>query len=69
MGMKKISGLEWTVMTLVIIGSLNWLLVALGNWNIVEMTFGTQGLPGTLGKLLYGLIGLSGLYLLYWITR
>ena len=68
--MKKLSGLEWTVMVLAILGSLNWGLMSLNmDWNVVEMLFGTHGPLGTIGKLVYGLIGLSGLYLLYWLSK
>ena len=68
--MKKLSGIEWTVMILVVIGSFNWGLLAINrSWNIIDLLFGTQGFLGTLGKLIYGLIGLSGLYLFYWLSR
>lgn len=68
--MKKLSSLEWVVMILVIVGSLDWGLMAINwDWNLVEMVFGTQGVLGTLGRLVYGLVGLSGVYLLYWLTK
>lgn len=68
--MKKLTGVEWAVMTLVIIGSLTWGLLAINRgWNIIDALFGTQGFLGTLGRLMYGLIGLSGLYLFYWLTQ
>jgi hypothetical protein len=45
-------------LTIVIIGALNWLLVALGA-NLVEMiTFGLD----FLAKTIYFVVGLSGLY-------
>lgn len=46
---------------LVIIGGLNWLLVGLGNWNLVSMIFGM----GTLAKIIYVLVGLSAVVLLF----
>lgn len=46
---------------LVIIGGLNWLLVGLGNWNLVSMIFGI----GTLARVIYVLVGLSAVVLLF----
>lgn len=46
---------------LVIVGALNWLLVAFG-WNLVEMILG--GWP-TLVTLVYVLVGLSAVYLVF----
>ena len=45
---------------LLIIGGLNWLLVAFG-WNLVSMIFGT----GVLAQVIYVLVGLSALYLIF----
>ena len=45
---------------LLIIGGLNWLLVAFG-YNLVEMIFGI----GTLTMIIYILVGLSALILLF----
>lgn len=44
---------------LLIIGGLNWLLVAF-NWNLVDAIFGAGG---TIGKIIYILVGLSAIYL------
>jgi uncharacterized membrane protein YuzA (DUF378 family) len=44
---------------LVIIGGLNWLLVAF-NWNLVDGIF---GMGSTLAKIIYVLVGLSAIYL------
>jgi len=64
--MKKLSGLEWTVMVLVVVGALNWGLIAINPyWNLVTMLFG----DGTLARLVYGLVGLSGLYTVYWLWQ
>jgi uncharacterized protein len=45
---------------LLVIGGLNWLLVALG-WNLVTMIFGM----GTLTNVIYILIGLSALIIAF----
>jgi len=55
---------------LLIIGGLNWLLVAFGV-NVVEAIFGTVG-TSILTKLIYILVGLAAIYMLYplymWLT-
>ncbi len=42
---------------LLVIGGLNWLLVAFG-WNLVSAVFGT----GTLSMIIYILVGLSAIF-------
>lgn len=46
-------------LVLIIIGALNWGLIALFNFNLVEMIFGNMTL---LARIIYGLVGLSGLW-------
>lgn len=48
-------------LTLVIIGALNWLLVGVLNWNLVSALFGNIG---WLERLVYILVGLSGVMML-----
>lgn len=57
MAKKKMSPLDWIAIVLIIIGALNWGLVAL-NFNLVEAILGT----GTITKLIYGLVGISAVY-------
>lgn len=47
---------------LVVVGAVNWGLVGLFDFNLVEVLFAS--LP-MLGKLVYVLVGLSGLYLVF----
>lgn len=47
------------VLTLVIIGAINWGLIGLFNFNLVEMLFG--GIP-FIERLIYILVGISGLW-------
>lgn len=49
--------LQWTAFVLVVIGGLNWGLVAF-DFNLVETLFGM----GTFAKVIYGLVGLAALY-------
>lgn len=48
------------------IGALNWLLVALFNLNLVTMLLGDMT---SLAKIVYGLVGLSGLMVIISVFR
>ncbi len=52
-------GLHTIAFILVIVGALNWLLIGLFSWG-VEMVLGAG-----ISKLVYILVGLSGLYLVF----
>ncbi len=54
--MKKLA------MILVVIGALNWLLVGLFSFDLVQAIFGDMT---TLTRIVYDLVGLGGLYLVY----
>ena len=50
---------------LVIIGALNWGLVALAEFDLVATIFGMEfGETNALTRVIYGLVGLSGVWLL-----
>ncbi|MBU6370807.1 MAG: DUF378 domain-containing protein [Patescibacteria group bacterium] len=59
--MAKLNWLDWLALILVIIGGLNWGLVALG-WNLVDAVFGAGS---ALGGIVYGLVGLSAVYVMF----
>lgn len=66
-GQIRASYLDWSSLILVIIGAINWGLVGIGgfidaNWNVVNLLVGS--IPG-LESLIYLLVGLAGLYELY----
>jgi len=65
MAKKKDCVLDKIALVLIVIGALNWGLVALG-WNLV--TFITFGL-GWLESIIYGLVGLSGLWTIYAMNK
>ena len=46
------------VLTLVIIGTLNWLLIGIFNFDLVAMIFGQMSV---LSRIIYTLVGLSGI--------
>lgn len=57
------STIDWIAWILVIIGSLNWGLIAINSgWNVVEALFGAWPVVMT---LIYALVGLSGLWVLW----
>ncbi|MCX6712001.1 MAG: DUF378 domain-containing protein [Candidatus Woesearchaeota archaeon] len=62
--MKK-NALDWIALILVIIGGINWGLIGFFNSNLVSMIFG----EGTLTTVIYDLVGLSGLYMIYFISK
>ncbi|MBI2590172.1 DUF378 domain-containing protein [Candidatus Berkelbacteria bacterium] len=54
--------LDWVAMILVIIGGINWGLVGLLDYNLVESLFR----EGTfLTKIIYDLVGLSAIYMIF----
>jgi uncharacterized membrane protein YuzA (DUF378 family) len=50
--------LHMVAFILLVVGGLNWLLVAFG-WNLVDMIFGAGS---TLSMIIYILVGLSAIY-------
>lgn len=51
--------LNFIVLTLVIVGALNWLLIGLFEFNLVDSIFGGFSL---LSRIIYVLVGLAGLW-------
>lgn len=62
----RLNGLDWAAFVLVIVGALNWLLVGLFDFNLVAALFG--GVP-VLEAAIYILVGLAGLWVLYYLAR
>lgn len=54
--------LHMVAFLLVVVGALNWGLVALFNMNVVDAVF---GMGSQLGQVVYVLVAVSGLYLLF----
>jgi len=52
--------LNWITFILVVIGGLNWGLIGIADFNLVTTIFG----DGILTKIIYGLVGLSAIYML-----
>ena len=51
--------IDTIALILVIIGAINWGLIGIFNFNLVEYIFGAMSL---ISKIIYGLVGISGLW-------
>ena len=58
--------LQCIALTLSIIGSVNWGLIGFFNLNLVSLLFGSMT---WLSRIIYGLVGISGLYLLTFYSQ
>ena len=58
--------LNYIALTLVIVGALNWLLVGLFQFNLVDALFGAASI---LSRIIYVLVGLAGLYSIIFYSR
>lgn len=54
-------GLDYTVLTITIIGAVNWGLIGFFGFDLVAWLFGTMT---WLTRIIYAIVGLSGLYLI-----
>lgn len=57
---------DYTVLTLVIIGAINWLLVGIFRFDLVAFLFGNLS---WLSRIVYTVVGLCGLYLISFFGR
>ncbi len=53
------STLKWIAMLLMVIGSINWGLVGVFNFNVVDAIF---GMGSVISTIIYILVGISGLW-------
>ena len=58
--------LDWIALILVLIGGLNWLLVGLFSWNLVNAIFGSIAI---LERIIYIIVGIAALYMIYYLTK
>ena len=54
-------GLDYTLLTLVIIGAIDWGLIGFFQFDLVAFIFGNMS---WLSRITYALVGLSGLYMI-----
>jgi uncharacterized protein len=60
--MRRMNGLDWLFLILLVVGGLNWGLVGLFEFDLVAALFG--GSDSLLSKIVYVLVGLSAIYTL-----
>ncbi len=66
--MNKLTVLDWVAMVLVIIGGLNWGLVAMSpSYDLVAGLFG--GTEAIIAKIVYGLVGIAAIYLVFVVAK
>lgn len=58
----KYNTIDLVASILTVIGALNWGLIAAFNFNLVTQLFGDMTV---LSRVVYGLVGLAGLYMIY----
>ncbi len=58
--------LDYTALTISIIGAVNWGLIGFFDFNLVAFLFGSMT---WLSRIVYALVGLCGLYLLTFYAR
>jgi len=64
--MAKMKTLDWIAITLLIVGGINWGLVGLFDFNLVTFLFGKWDM---FVKIIYTIVGLSGLYSIYTLSK
>lgn len=57
----KSNGIDYTALTIVMIGAINWGLVGFFNFNLVSFIFGASPL---ICRIIYAIVGICGLYTL-----
>jgi len=58
---KKMKGFDYTCLTLVIIGAINWGLIGFFGFDLVAFLFGDMS---WISRIIYALVGIAGLYML-----
>ena len=58
--------LDYTALAVVIIGAVNWALIGFFRFNLVTFLLGDMAL---LSRIVYGIVGICGLYLLSMFGR
>jgi len=56
------NAIDWAAFVLVIIGGLNWGLVGIFSFNLVDAIFGVMSV---LSRIIYILVGLSAIYMIF----
>ena len=62
----RTNGLDYTILTIVIIGAINWGLIGFFGFDLINVVFGNMTL---LSRIIYAIVGLSGIYALTYYGR
>lgn len=60
--MKNLNILDWITLLLLVVGGLNWGMIALFNFDLVSSAFGNMTI---ITRIIYALVGISALYSIY----
>lgn len=63
----KLDIFDWVALLLVLIGAINWGFVGLLNFDLVAFLFG--GPMTILSRIIYGLVGLAGAYVIFLLMK
>lgn len=63
------TALDRIALVLVIIGAINWLLIGLRDYNLVAEVASLLGLGSLFSRIVYSIVGLSGLYTISLLFR
>jgi uncharacterized protein len=63
--MQKLNALDWIVVILVVVGGLNWGLVGLFGFNLVDTIF--RSVP-IIARIVYDIVGLAALYMIFTVS-
>jgi uncharacterized membrane protein YuzA (DUF378 family) len=59
--MKSLNAIDWLMIVLLAVGGLNWGLIGLFHFDLVATLFGDFSI---LSRIVYGLVGISAVYIL-----
>lgn len=59
-------GLDYTILTIVIIGAVNWGLIGFFDFDLVSTLFGQMSI---LTRIIYAVVGIGGLYAISYFGR
>ena len=62
----RTNGLDYTILTIVIIGAINWGLIGFFGFDLINVVFGNMTL---LSRIIYAAVGICGLYLISMFGR
>lgn len=60
--MSSLNVIDWVAVVLVVVGALNWGMVGLAKFDLVETLFGEDS---PLARVVYVLVGVGGVYMVY----